>query len=173
MIPGHNDIIELVDMIWSSTLGLHIEPLGDADRAEWALPAVEAQVHIAGAWQGAVVLNTSQRLAAQVAQRMFSLDATPPTSDDIQDAFGEIANITGGNIKGLLSEGDAHLSLPVVIQGRDYTVRVPRSREVLRVEFLCEGHPMVVTLLKAEAAQGADAGAAAAAARRAELARKF
>jgi chemotaxis protein CheX len=172
MIPGHNDIVELIDMVWSSTVGLHIEPLDDAGRAEWALPAVEAQVHIAGMWQGAVVLNTSQRLAAQVAQRMFSLDIAEPTSDDIQDAFGEIANITGGNVKGMLSEGDAHLSLPVVIQGRDYSVRVPRSREVLRVEFICEGHPMVVTLLQAEVAEGTDA-VAGVVARRAELARKF
>ncbi len=172
MIPGQSDIIELVDMIWSSTLGMQIEPLDDAGRAEWALPAVEAQVHIAGTWQGAVVLHTSQRLAVRVAQRMFSLDAAVPTSDDIQDAFGEIANITGGNIKGILSEGDAHLSLPVVIQGRDYTVRVPRSREVLRVEFVCEGHPMVVTLLQAEVARGGDASAGGVAGRRAELARK-
>lgn len=172
MIPGQSDIIELVDMIWSSTLGMHIEPLDEAGHAEWALPAVEAQVHIAGTWQGAVVLNTSQQLAVRVAQRMFSLDAAVPTSDDIQDAFGEIANITGGNIKGFISEGDAHLSLPVVIQGRDYSVRVPRSREVLRVEFICEGQPMVVTLLQAEVAKGADSDAAAPA-HRAELARRF
>ena len=166
MTPEPPDIIELVDMIWSATLGLQPQPLLQPKRDEWALPAVEAQVHIAGTWQGAVVLHTSQALAARVAQRMFSLGSTPPTSDDIQDAFGEIANITGGNIKGLISEGDAHLSLPVVIQGRDYSVRVPRSREVQRVEFLCEGQPLVVTVLQAEEVHGVDGTAARTAVRR-------
>ena len=161
MIPGQGDIIELVDMIWSATLGLTTQPLHQPKRDEWALPAVEAQVHIAGTWQGAVVLHTSQTLASRVAQRMFSLGSAPPTADDIQDAFGEIANITGGNIKGLISDGDAHLSLPVVIQGRDYSVRVPRSREVQRVEFQCEGQPLVVTLLQAEATPEVDGATAA------------
>lgn len=169
MIPGSSDINELVDMIWSSTLGLHVEPLNQADRSNWVLPPVEAQVHIAGTWQGAVVLHTSQTLATLVAQRMFGLGATPPTADDIQDAFGEIANMTGGNIKGLISEGDAHLSLPLVVSGRDYSIRVPRSREVLRAEFLCEGQPLVVTVLQAEVAPASAEGSE----RRVEFARRF
>jgi chemotaxis protein CheX len=119
------------------------------------------------------VLHTSQVLASRVAQRMFSLGSTPPTADDIQDAFGEIANVTGGNIKGMISEGDAHLSLPVVVQGRDYSIRVPRSRELQRVEFLCEGQPLVVTLLQAEAKPGVDGGAAGAAIRQGDFARRI
>jgi chemotaxis protein CheX len=140
-------------MIWSTTLGLEAHPLDPADRHGWTLPAVEAQVHIAGTWQGVVVLHTSEALAARVAQRMFNLGENTPTAEDMQDAFGEVANITGGNIKGLISEGDAHLSLPAVVQGLDYAVRVPGSREVARVEFICEGEPLVVTVLHAEGVQ--------------------
>jgi chemotaxis protein CheX len=157
MIPPEHDIIELVDMIWSTTLGIETRALTHADRDDWTLPAVEAQVHIAGTWQGVVVLHTSEALAARVAQRMFNLGANTPTAEDMQDAFGEVANITGGNIKGLLSEGDAHLSLPAVVQGLDYAVRVPGSREVARVEFICEGEPLVVTVLHAEQAPAAGA----------------
>jgi chemotaxis protein CheX len=157
MTPPESDIIELVDMIWSTTLGIETRALTHEDHEEWTLPAVEAQVHIAGTWQGVVVLHTSEALAARVAQRMFNLGDETPTAEDMQDAFGEVANITGGNIKGLLSEGDAHLSLPAVVQGLDYAVRVPGSREVARVEFICEGEPLVVTVLHAEAAPAADA----------------
>jgi chemotaxis protein CheX len=155
MIPPERDIIDLVDMIWSTTLGFEIHAVDAANRSEWTLPAVEAQVHIAGTWQGVVALHTSQALAVRVAQRMFDLGAEPPTPEDLQDAFGEVANITGGNIKGLLSEGDAHLSLPAVVQGFDYSVRVPGSRQVAQVEFICDGEPLVVTVLHAEQAGAA------------------
>ena len=168
MIPGTSDVNELVDMIWSSTLGLHVEPLDQADRSDWVLPPVEAHVHIAGSWRGAVVLHTSQPLATLVAQRMFDLGAATPTADEIQDAFGEIANMTGGNIKGLLSEGDAYLSLPLVVSGKDYSIRVPRSREVVRAEFLCEGQPLVVTVLQGEAPATGTASE-----RRTDFARRF
>jgi chemotaxis protein CheX len=152
MIPPERDIVDLVDMIWSTTLGFEIHAVDAADHHEWALPAVEAQVHIAGTWQGVVVLHTSQALAARVAQRMFDLGSAAPSAEDMQDAFGEVANITGGNIKGLISEGDAHLSLPAVFQGFDYSVRVPGSQQVARVEFICDGEPLVVTVLHAEQA---------------------
>lgn len=143
------EIIELVDMIWSTTLGLSVQPLGSMPRENWALPPIEAQVHIAGTWQGVVVLHTSEALAARVARVMFNLGNETPTPGDLQDAFGEVANITGGNIKGLISVGDAHLSLPSVVQGNDYSTHVPGSELVVRVEFICEGEPLVVTVLHA------------------------
>jgi chemotaxis protein CheX len=171
MIPSEHDIIELVDMIWSTTLGFEIHAVHDANRQGWKLPAVEAQIHIVGTWQGAVVLHTSQALAARVARRMFNLGVEPPTPEDMQDAFGEIANITGGNIKGLLSAGNAHLSLPAVVQGLDYAVRVTGSEQIARVEFLCEGEPLVVTVLKADGRASADRGGTRSSDRRRDPAR--
>ena len=149
VVLQERDILELVDMIWSTTLDLPIQAIERADHHEWTLPAIEAQVHIAGTWQGVVVLHTSESLAARIAQLMFNLEGVTPTPGDMQDAFGEIANIVGGNIKGLLSERGAHLSLPAVVQGQNYSVHVPGSQEVARVEFICEGEPLVVTVLHA------------------------
>jgi chemotaxis protein CheX len=151
MTLSERDIIELTDMIWSTTLGLTTEAVEATNREAWALPPVEAQIHIAGAWQGVVILHTSEVLAARVAQIMFNLGTAQPSPVDMQDAFGEVANMTGGNIKGLLSEGDAHLSLPAVVQGRDYSVHVPGSEQIARVEFVCEGEPLVITVLHAVA----------------------
>lgn len=156
MIPQERDIVELVDMVWSTTLGMETHLCDPGERERRPLPAVEAQVHITGTWQGLVALHTSQALAARIAQRMFRLDTTPPTAEDVQDAFGELANITGGNIKGLLSEGNAYLSLPAVVQGLDYSVRVPGSHEICRFEFFCEGEPLVVTIIQANRARTGD-----------------
>ncbi|NIQ01639.1 MAG: chemotaxis protein CheX, partial [Nitrospinaceae bacterium] len=50
-------------------------------------------------------------LARQAAAIMFQLQEDTAGPEEIQDAFGELANITGGNIKALLPE-PSYLSLP-------------------------------------------------------------
>lgn len=151
MIPTDHDLATLVQMIWSTTLGLEMAPGAAPDDASlWPTPSVEAQVHITGTWRGVVVLHASHALAVKVAHIMLSLGRRNPTPEDIQDAFGEVANMTGGNIKGLLADSDARLSLPSVVLGADYSVRVPRSRQMLRGVYYCDGEPMVVTLLEAQ-----------------------
>jgi len=148
MVPSRHDIDELVATVWDTTLGLPIQPNSDAAAVAWTPPCVEAQVHITGTWRGVVVLHASESLAKRVARRLFGGDA-PPEAADVQDAVGELANITGGNIKGLLSAEDAHLSLPAVVYGRDYRVHIPGSEPLGRFEFLSDGDPFVVTLLRA------------------------
>lgn len=153
MTPDDLDLAGIVGFIWSTTLELYVEPATSVPAGS-SEPAMEAQVHIAGDWQGVVVLHAAPSLVATVARRMFSLGDGAPTLADMQDAFGEVANITGGNLKGLLSDGGAHLSLPTVVQGRDYHVSIPGSRQVAHGIFACEGHPLVVTILQADQAQG-------------------
>lgn len=149
MIPTARDIADTSALIWSTTLSMSVLPFADADEAQWPVPSIEAQVHITGSWQGVVVLQTSEILAARVAHRMLNLGRRSASAEDIQDAFGEVANMTGGNIKGMLAESDARMSLPSVVRGRDYSVRVPRSRELVRVALTCDNEPLVITLLQA------------------------
>lgn len=149
MIPSEPDIHELVAMIWSTTLSMDVSMLPPDRDASWMEPSVEAQIHITGSWRGVVILHASRRIAARAAHQMLHLGRRSPTPEDIQDVFGEIANMTGGNIKGLLCDADAKLSLPSVVLGRDYSVRVPRATELRRVTLSCDGEPLVVTLLEA------------------------
>jgi CheY-specific phosphatase CheX len=85
-------------------------------------------------------------LASKLAKAMFALDGSDPAPEDLHDALGEIANITGGNIKALL-EGESALTLPVVVEGSSYRVRVPGGQVVNRVQFECEGMPFVVSII--------------------------
>jgi chemotaxis protein CheX len=152
MTPEELDLTQLVTSIWSTTLDLHVEPLTSLPPASASQPAMEAQIQIVGDWLGAVVVHAAPGLVARVAQRMFSLGDRPPSLNDMQDAFGEIANIIGGNIKGLLSDEGARLSLPTVVQGRDYQTSIPGTRQAVRGLFTCDGHPLVVTILRADVA---------------------
>jgi chemotaxis protein CheX len=149
MVPTPDVIAELTAMIWSTTLNMEMLPSDDTDPEGWPFPSVEAQVHITGSWNGVVAIHTSEQLAARVARQMLNLGRRNPTAEDIQDAFGEVANMTGGNIKGLMSESDAVMSLPSVVMGRDYSVRVPRTRQVAHYTFRCGDDPFVITLLEA------------------------
>jgi hypothetical protein len=86
-------------------------------------------------------------LAQRAARIMFSLQEDA-TLADMQDALGEITNMTGGHLKALMS-GDCFLSLPAVVEGIDYSIRIPSARVLNRVVMDCEGMPAVVSLVAA------------------------
>ena len=149
--PASIDIPDVVEMVWATTLDLPLERCeAEGDAARWSEPAIEAQVHITGDWQGSVVLHATAPLVRLIAQRMFRLGDQPPAHDDMCDAFGELANITGGNIKGMVSDGGAELSLPMVVDSSRADAPHPDGRCVSRCVFLCDGHPLAVMLLEAE-----------------------
>lgn len=148
MLVAEHDVAVLIDEIWMTTLGLatqRIEP-GQAPLPTSA-ETFDGIINITGDWQATVALQIPKVLAAHVAAVMFHLEpGTAPTTEDMQDAIGELTNMLGGNIKALLS-GECHLSLPAVVEGRGYTVRVPSSHIAERVAFVCQGHQAVVNLM--------------------------
>lgn len=151
MPVAEHDIAVLVDEIWMTTLGLPTRQVDTVDgRLMPAGPTLDGIINITGEWQGAVTLQVPKRLAARVASAMFRLDSATPTLEDMQDAVGELTNMTGGNIKGLLP-GTCHLSLPTVIEGADYRLRLPGAEVVRQVAFRCEDEPIVVQLIAVRA----------------------
>lgn len=146
MVVAERDIAVLIDEIWLTTLGMATHRVAPGEphfRADE--PSLDGIINITGDWQATVALQVPKLLAMRIAAVMFHLGETAPSLEDMQDAVGELTNMLGGNIKGLFS-GQCHLSLPAVVEGRSYTVRVPSSHVVSRVEFLCEGHPAAVSL---------------------------
>ena len=71
-------------------------------------------VDVVGPWTGSVVLTTGRQTAADLTRAL--LGETAPElleHEDVADAFGEIANVVGGNVKAALP-GPSGLSLPDV-----------------------------------------------------------
>lgn len=150
MVVAEQDVAVLVDEIWLTTLGLatHRRDAGAAALPEE--PTLDGIINITGGWQATVALQLPRVLAARVASVMFHLGEVPPSLEDMQDAVGELTNMLGGNIKALLP-GECHLSLPAVVEGTGYTIRVPSSHIVERFTFECEGQPGVVSLMSVAA----------------------
>ena len=56
-----------------------------------------------GAWSGRVALTTSQLVADDLTRALLEMDAAEEVdAEDLVDAFGELANVVGGNLKALL-----------------------------------------------------------------------
>jgi chemotaxis protein CheX len=110
-------------------------------------PIVTSAVYFAGSWKGAALLECNLDLAIVFTERLMS--GCHPTSfdDDVRDCVGELANMLGGNIKALLPSG-AELSIPTVIEGRNYSVRLCGNNSFVRLPFVCEAGTFVVIIVE-------------------------
>ena len=108
------------------------------------LPAdtVSAWVDVVGPWTGSVVLTAGRQTAADLTRALLG-EAAPELLDheDVADAFGEIANVVGGNVKAALP-GPSTLGLPEV--GGAPAVRNPE--DVCRIDVLWRGQPLAVSV---------------------------
>ena len=75
------------------------------------------------------------------------IESSAASVSDSQDAVGELANMTGGNVKALLPM-TCRLSLPRVVEGTGHTTRPPGGELVTTVAFDCQGSSLVIQLLK-------------------------
>lgn len=139
------EIRQVAQTVWESVLGVSLVP-------QAAIPSVPERsvagwVQFTGAWEGAVTIECSAEFARQAAATMFGVDAGSASTADTQDAIGELANMTGGNVKALLPE-PCRLSLPAVVEGKDGASPVLGGNLVTMVAFDCQGTPLVVRLLQ-------------------------
>jgi chemotaxis protein CheX len=123
----------VVDSIFSTMLDLPVRALDHGSPV--LTDKVTSSVFLEGSWNGGVSLICSPAQACQLASRFLSVDPPAEVDDDVRDVLGELANMIGGNIKSCLGP-DMRLSLPSVIDGSDYEVRVCGSevRDHIRFE---------------------------------------
>jgi hypothetical protein len=103
---------------------------------------VSSWVDVVGPWTGSVVLTTGRQTAADLTRALLG-EASPEVLDheDVADAFGEIANVVGGNVKAALP-GPSALSLPEV--GSPPAPRNPA--DLCRVDVLWRGEPLFISV---------------------------
>jgi len=94
---------------------------------------VTAVVGFGGALSGACVLRSGGGAALRIAAQMTGMEFAG-IDDTVKDAMGEICNMLAGTWKGAAPELAARcmLSVPAVITGRDYNLRVQAPAFQLR-----------------------------------------
>ncbi len=127
--------------VCQSMLGLELTPLesdpGTADQ-------LVASVEINGARNASVDVLAHENLMAAIAEAMFCSDRASLSQAEIRDAFGEIANMIGGNVKGAFgSQDELTLSLPKFGESSNFNWAADHC---LRATFDCCGHPLTIVL---------------------------
>lgn len=142
-VPTPGDLASIAELVWMSFVDGVVHP-DHAPESRSTDPQVVASVAISGAWNGHVVVGATPYAARRLAAAMFAMDAASVGDDDLADAWGEIANILGGNVKGLLPEPSV-LSLPqVVLDAR--RVRMPAATLRSRADLVWDGEPVNVSV---------------------------
>lgn len=140
-----DDLVGLTAAIWDSVLGMGAIPVPPRLAETIPGPRVTSSVNITGEWEGSVALTFSPPLCRRLASGMFGLDDGDLDDELVRDAVGELANIAGGNVKGMVPF-ETVLSLPQVISGEGYTVSVPGARVLCEAAFDCEGELFTVAI---------------------------
>lgn len=131
--------------IWSSMLGIDLDPIDGAKPDFDHQKTMTGCVQVSGDWSGAITVRCPSETARSFAAVMFGCEPDDLPIEEVRDALGELTNMTGGSIKGLVP-GSCQLSIPTVTEGIEYSFSIPRSNEVCSVGFEYEGEPLEVVV---------------------------
>jgi chemotaxis protein CheX len=95
---------------------------------------VTSSISFAGLWKAIVLVETPLAMACRITSAIMRVPLPDAFNDDVADAMGELANVIGGNLKALLPTG-VILSMPTVVEGNRYSVRVCGGNSVTRLAF--------------------------------------
>jgi CheY-specific phosphatase CheX len=130
--------------VFSSMVNLPLEPGARVPGGTTA--SVTAIVGLIGKPGKLVILRAGEALACRIAGGML-MSEYPAWSDEVRDAFSELANMTAGNIKAkCFPESGFSLSLPTVLFGADYRVSSVRMNTVLETYAESGGGEIRVTV---------------------------
>ena len=133
---------EISSDLFDAMLGMGITHQStDFDLNQWQQNSVLATINIDGEWDAEVQVVTSENLAARIASTMFLTEVDNVTREEHEDAMREVANVIGGNVKGVVGK-ESLLGLPKIT-----TIENLSHDSHCMVSFLCNNEPMTVTVL--------------------------
>ncbi|MCU1397239.1 MAG: hypothetical protein JWN62_348 [Acidimicrobiales bacterium] len=135
---------ELVSLAWTTFIG---SDLVRVDARDLGPDVVCASISISGPSSATVLFFAEPALARWATSVVLDSPPVELSDADIHDVFGEIVNIVGGNVKGVVSDGEQQwaLSLPVVSNAMQ---SAPGSRPAAVTCFLAEGGTMGCQILE-------------------------
>jgi chemotaxis protein CheX len=139
-----SELAQIAESVLGTMMSLEVGECGtpwfpSADR-------LTAAIHLAGDWNGAVLLECDRGQACRFAGRFLSTDPAETVDDVVRDVLGELVNMIGGNLKCVLTRG-IRLSMPSVVDGSDYSLRVCGAEISERLAFQCAEGPFWITVL--------------------------
>ena len=131
-------VIEMTHELFGPMFGLEINCNEEGCTVSFAPKAWQASVTLNGDWNAEVQTIIPGKLAQRLACDMFDMTPDELTDIEMADAMGEVVNIIGGNVKGIVGQ-ESNLSLPCVAQ---YQAAIDDPN--LTVGFNCENENLLV-----------------------------
>jgi hypothetical protein len=139
-----NDGIERVTRdVWSAQLGMIAVPSPSDGFLESTYLRARVEVH--GTWDGVVHVDCPLPLARRAAEALYGTPSLTLPLEEVEDAVGELANITSGGLKAFLGAA-SRLSLPAVRLVDDDETPPPARAPLGELAFRCEGQVFRVTV---------------------------
>ncbi|MFP5277573.1 MAG: chemotaxis protein CheX [Acidobacteriota bacterium] len=142
-----SDVQELTHDIWSTMAGTELTPAANDAAIDKSNGYIVASVQIIGAMQHVVRLDLDTNLVREAAASLLGLSADELTMEDIRDAAGELANMTGGSLKALLP-APSSLTIPSVVIGTDYEFTVPHGDRIVEYGFVSSSGNMKLCIME-------------------------
>jgi chemotaxis protein CheX len=108
---------------------------------------ITGMIGLAGTHKGMLAIHLPELLAKKVTGNFLGMEVEE-IDDDVQDAIGELANMLGGSIKGILSENgkDIKLSMPSTIFGKEYRFQSHYEGDSVVLPFAVEELEFLIEL---------------------------
>ena len=138
--------VRAVGEIFRTMMDTETWPLAEPPSPFPEHPIVGA-VYLAGEWRGAMLLETWAEQAFAWTQKLMSVPPPHSLDDDVRDCIGELTSMVAGNLKPLFPAETA-LSMPSVVEGRQFTLRLIGGHQKIKVDFASPEGPFSVTLVQ-------------------------
>jgi chemotaxis protein CheX len=140
------DVEQVTKTVWMALVEEELVPASE-EQSTLSGRFLTGCVQITGEWEGAIVVSCSYNLAMSTTAFMFDMGVDEVTREELQDAVGELANMVGGSLKGLVP-GPSRLSLPTVVDGSDYSTKIPGAKQEVQAALVSSGEPLIVTVMR-------------------------
>ena len=137
---------QVVESGWGTMLAIEVSAVDVLPEECRDDVTLAASVYIFGDWQGALAVQGSWTHAMAVAEFLIQ-SGEEPSPGQICDAFGEVANMTAGNLKAVLGTRCV-ISTPEVQELQGYEGAVPGTDLLVEKIFQSASGPFVVRLFK-------------------------
>jgi CheY-specific phosphatase CheX len=107
--------LDQMAMVKAKRVDIYLKKPGDKMRGD-----ISSMCSVFGDLQGTCVISFPKKLAIQIVQKLLMDDTVDDVTEDVKDGIGELANLTVGATKGVLSNElgtSATISIPSVITG--------------------------------------------------------
>jgi chemotaxis protein CheX len=145
-----DELNELAVDVWSSMADIWLTPSPEIVRPDKKGGYVVSSVQILGTWEGAVRLDMDMRLAMGTTAQLLGVQEADVSLEDMRDAAGELANMTGGGLKALMPQ-PSRLSLPTVATGdASLEFEIRHGRVILESSLSSDLGRLLVTVVEKE-----------------------